>query len=135
MAHILIIDDEPLMRTLLQDILEKEGHSVQVASDGRSGLALWRQNPADLVLTDIFMPEKDGIEVILEIKRSRPEAKVVVMSGGGQARQLEMVGAATMLGADRAIQKPFDREGILALIRSLLGERASPPCESSLTRA
>lgn len=126
MGHILIIDDEPLMRTMLRDIFEKEGHSVQEAPDGRAGLALWRQNPADVVRTDIFMPEKDGIEVILEIKRSRPEARVAAMSGGGHDRQLEMVPAAMVLGADRTIEKPFDRKAILALIGDLVGQRASP---------
>ena len=135
MAHILIIDDEPLMRTMLRDIFERQGHSVQEAPDGRAGLALWRQNPADVVLTDIFMPEKDGIEVILEIKRSRSETKIAVMTGGGQTRQLEMVPAAMILGADRAIQKPFDRKAILALIGNLLGERASPDgCATSAAK-
>lgn len=130
MTTVLIIDDESLLRTTLRSMLEKEHFIVQEAADGRTGLALWRQSPTDVVLTDIFMPNKDGIEVILEIKRTRPQAKIIAMTGGGQTRQWEMVPAAILLGADRTIQKPFDKKTLLAVIKEVLHD---PPCPAEET--
>src|SRR3989304_9363323 len=101
MEKILIIDDEPQLRTVLREILVREGFTVEVAAEGRVGVARWRKEPADLVLTDIFMPNKDGIETILELKRSRPRAKIIAMTGGGQIKFREMGSAAAFLGADR----------------------------------
>lgn len=122
MTKILIIDDEPQLRSVLRDILVKEGFAVQDASDGHVGLALWRKDPADLLLTDIFMPNKDGIEIIMELKRSQPQAKIIAMTGGGPSQLMEIGAAAAFLGADRTIEKPFDRQGLLAAVRSLLVE-------------
>jgi len=83
MPRILIIDDEPLVRTVLRSLLEREGYTVMEASNGRAGLALWRHTPSDLVLTDMFMPHQDGIEVIVQLTRIWPHAKIIAMTGGG----------------------------------------------------
>lgn len=83
MARVLIIDDEPSVRTVLRALLEREGHTVRDEPDSRAGLALLRTSSVDLVLTDIFMPEKDGIEVIMGIKRRWPRSKVIAITGGG----------------------------------------------------
>lgn len=123
MEKILIIDDEPLLRRTLYDMLSREGYAVQEAPDGRAGLQQWRNHPADLVLIDIFMPVKDGIEVVREMKRLAPQTKLVVMTGGGEHQFMDMAPAAVILGADRWIQKPFSRQDLLALIRPLLQER------------
>ena len=117
MAQVLVIDDEPLLRTLVRNILERGGHTVLDASDGRAGLVLWHQNRVDVVLTDIFMPNKDGIEVLMEIKRAWPQANIIVMTGGGQTYQPDMVQAAILLGAARILQKPFDKNVLLTAIR------------------
>ena len=124
MKKILIIDDEPQIRTVLRDILSREGYAVQDAPDGRVGIAMWHKEPADLVLTDIFMPHKDGIETIMELKRSRPQAKIIAMTGGGQIDFPEMGSAAGFLGANGTLEKPFDRGSLLAAIRSVLGEHS-----------
>src|SRR5438067_1258219 len=84
MSRILIIDDEPLVRAVLRSILERHGHTVMEAPDGRAGLALWRHTPSDLVLTDIFMPGFDGIEVIRQLTRIWPQAKIIAMTGGAK---------------------------------------------------
>jgi len=123
MEKILIIDDEPEVRAVLREILVREGFTVEVAADGQVGVAMWRKEPVDLVLTDIFMPNKDGIETILELKRSRPQAKIIAMTGGGEKKFLEMRAAAGYLGADRTLEKPFDRQTLLAAIRSVLSEQ------------
>ena len=122
MKKILVIDDEPQLRTLLRTILVREGFAVQEAADGRVGLDMWRKEPADIVLTDIFMPNKDGIEMIVELKRMQPQAKIIAMTGGGETKLLEIGSAAGFLGADRTIEKPFDRKGLLTVIQSLLND-------------
>jgi len=122
MEKILIIDDEPQIRALLRTILVREGFIVEVAADGQVGLATWRNEPADVVLTDIFMPNKDGIETILELKRSRPRAKIIAMTGGGQQKFREMRSVAAFLGADRTLEKPFEPASLLAAIRDVLSE-------------
>ena len=110
MSRILIIDDELPLRQVLRSILARAGHTVFDAPNGRKGLALWRKEPVDVVVTDIFMPEKDGIEVIMEMKKSAAKPKIIAMSGGGSRRQLDVIQGALMLGADRVIQKPFDQQ-------------------------
>lgn len=120
MKKVLIIDDEQQLRALLRIILVREGFAVQEASDGRAGLALWRQSPADLVLTDLFMPETDGIEVIRVVKQSSPEAKIIAMTGGGHARMLEIAEAAKIFGAEHILYKPFGRESLLSAVNALL---------------
>jgi len=121
MARILVIDDEPDIRTLLNDVLTGEGHAVEVAADGREGLAAQRARPANLVITDIFMPEKEGIETIIELQRDFPAIKVIAMSGGGnRARSLDYLPTASQFGAVRTLPKPFDIDVMLALVRELL---------------
>jgi DNA-binding NtrC family response regulator len=121
MARILVIDDEPDIRTLLNDVLTGEGHEVEVAADGREGLAAQRARPADLIITDIFMPVQEGIETIIELQRDFPAIKVIAMSGGGnRARSLDYLPTASQFGAVRTLPKPFDIDVMLALVRELL---------------
>ena len=81
MSRILVIDDEEIMRDLLRDMLESEGHEVICASDGKEGLELYSEISPDLVITDIVMPEKDGITVVWEIRAHYPDAKLIVITG------------------------------------------------------
>ncbi len=124
MAHVLIIDDELPVRTVLRALLEREGHTVLEAPDGRAGLALLRTSSVDLVLTDIFMPEKDGIEVIMEIKRRWPHSKIIAITGGGQAGQTELIPAALLLGATRMLQKPIAKQALIDAVAEALADRA-----------
>ena len=126
MPGILVIDDEPLLRSTVVTILTREGFSVEEVSDGKAGIAMCHKNPPDVVITDIFMPNKDGIEVVMELKRSCPRTKIIAMTGGGQWRMMEIVSAAKSLGADHILHKPFERESLLAAVNAVLGTPPPP---------
>jgi len=118
MATILIVDDDASIRTFLCRILEEDGHEVREAADGQIGLRLYRQDPTDLFITDILMPERDGMEVTLALTREFMEANVIAMSGAADARSLRDI--ATLFGARHIIQKPFTVEEIRRLVRITL---------------
>jgi len=84
MARILVIDDDIQILEMLGQTLEREGYEVVDALDGKEGMRLYREAPTDLVITDIVMPEKEGVETIMELKRDFPDVKIIAMSGGGQ---------------------------------------------------
>jgi two-component system response regulator (stage 0 sporulation protein F) len=115
MARILVIDDQEAVRSLLRIVLEGAGHEVLEASNGRLGLALYRERSADLIITDIVMPEMNGLELLLELTRNFLNVKVIAMSGG-----LESVGplnAAKLLGARQTFHKPLDMGELLSAVR------------------
>ena len=122
MSRILVIDDELPLRRVLRRTLERAGHTVLDAPDGRTGLALWRREPTDVVVTDIFMPEKDGIEVILEMRHVAAKPKIIAMSGGGRKGLLDWNSSALALGADRVLLKPFDPRTLLLTVQEVLGD-------------
>lgn len=122
MAFILVIDDDKQIQAYLREVLEFFGYEVVVASDGMEGLKLFRDKPADLVITDIIMPEKTGFEIIMDLKREFPAVKVIAISGGdkvGPGRYLEV---AESFGADRILLKPFKHKELLEDIQELLGD-------------
>jgi CheY-like chemotaxis protein len=121
MSRILVIDDELPLRRVLRSILERAGHTVLDAPDGRKGMELWRREPIDVVVIDIFMPDKDGIAVILEMKNVVPKPKIIAMSGGGQKGLLDWNSAALSMGADRVLLKPFDQRTFLLTVQEVLG--------------
>jgi two-component system response regulator (stage 0 sporulation protein F) len=121
MSRILIIDDELPIRRLLRTILEGAGHTVLDAPDGREGMALWHREPIDVVVTDIFMPESDGLQVLIEMKKVATKPKIIAMSGGGQKGLLDWRASALALGADRVLVKPFDQRTFLLTIQEMLG--------------
>ncbi|MCP9440847.1 MAG: response regulator [Nitrospira sp.] len=118
MASILIVDDEEPVRTLLRRVLEKDGHTVSEAANGAIALALYRQNPADLVITDILMPERDGMAVLLDLTKEFLDAKVIAMTGASGDQHLLRV--AKLFGARAVIKKPFAVEEIRRLVRFTL---------------
>jgi two-component system, response regulator, stage 0 sporulation protein F len=118
MASILIVDDEDSVRQLLRRILEEDGHEVREASNGHEGLNLYRQAPADLVITDILMPARDGMDVTLELTREFLDAKVIAMTGATGDRNFLSV--AKLFGARQIIQKPFTVEEVRRLVRYTL---------------
>ncbi len=119
-ARILVIDDDDDLRETLAEFLTLEGYRVTAASNGRVGLALLREQGADLVITDLFMPEQEGIETILEVRRTRPEIPIVAMSGGGVLQDLHLLAAARYHGAVRSLPKPLDLYQMADVVRSLL---------------
>lgn len=118
MATILILDDEAPTRAVLRDILEEDGHHIREAADGQAGLALYRESPADLVITDILMPERDGMDVTLALTREFLDARVIAMTGATDDQNF--LNVAKLFGARRVIQKPFTPDAIRRVVRYTL---------------
>ncbi len=122
MANILVIDDDSEITEALRRILEAEGHVVREASDGKTALRHFAGNPADLVITDIYMPEMDGIEFLIRVREAFPESRIVAMSGGGFLSRDRVLGAASMLGASPVLEKPFSVEEVVDVVDRALSE-------------
>jgi DNA-binding response OmpR family regulator len=125
MARILIIDDEDQPRHMLQQALRRAGHEVIEARDGNEGLQRFQEAPADLVITDILMPEKEGLETIMDLRRVFPAVKIIAVSGGGRTGNLNFLDIAQRLGAQRTLQKPFGVHAMLAVVHELLQEQSA----------
>lgn len=125
MARILVIDDEEGIRNAIRRALSMEGYEVVLASDGVEGERVFREGPPDLVITDIFMPGKEGVELVNDLIADYPDVKIIVMSGGARMAENDnlefLLGVAESAGARRVIKKPFELDDILAMTRSLLG--------------
>lgn len=120
MANILVIDDDPHLRAMLRRTLEHAGHVVHEAEDGEEGLAMAQAEPPDLVVTDIFMPRKEGLETIMDLRRTNRGVPVIAMSGGGARGAIEHLETADKMGAACTLTKPFSREEVLAAVASVL---------------
>lgn len=120
MAHILIIDDERPVRLLLRRIFEAEGHLVSDAAEGGEGIKLYRENPADLIITDLVMPGKEGLETIRELKHDYPDIKIIAISGGGRNMPGEYLRFAELMGAKTVLSKPVSKERLLEAVNELL---------------
>jgi DNA-binding response OmpR family regulator len=121
MPKILVIDDDGLVRDTIVRILERKGYRVLVAEDGARGLRMFRSEQPDLVITDIIMPEKEGLETIREIRGERPEAKILAVSGGGRIGNIDFLEFAGKLGACEIMPKPFDPADLLDAVGRCLG--------------
>lgn len=117
---ILIVDDEEQMRLALRKMLEREGYSVREAENGDKAIRIHREKQADLIITDIIMPEKEGLGTIVEIKSEFPDTKIFAMSGGGKNSPEQYLRMANGLGVDRVFVKPFNREDILSAVAEVL---------------
>ena len=120
MASVLIIDDEREVLRALRRALEREGHTVREAADGKTALRHFAGDPADLVISDIYMPEMDGIEFLIRVREAFPEAKIIAMSGGGHLAKEQVLKAADALGAVGVLEKPFSTEEVLEAVQSAL---------------
>lgn len=121
MAKILVIDDSEDIRILLHEALQAAGHSVVEAADGEEGLRSYREHYPDLVITDIVMPNKEGLETIMELRRESPGVKIVAMSGGTRGMVISFLPAAKKLGADYTLPKPFSLAELQAVVDDALG--------------
>ncbi len=122
MPRILVVEDDEPLRSVLRQILERTGHEVAEAADGRAALEIQRQKGADLVITDIIMPEVDGIETIMVLRREFPSVKIIAISGGSRVGPREFLNLARVLGAHRTLHKPFALQEMLDAVDELLGE-------------
>ncbi len=123
MARILVIDDNDEFRTVFREMLEKGGYEVVEASNGDAGIALYRQAPTDIVITDIVMPGKEGVETMVELRREFPNVKLIAMSGGGfEDPQTYLEGAKLIGGAVRTFAKPFSMDAMFKAIKEIIGE-------------
>jgi DNA-binding NtrC family response regulator len=122
--RIMVVDDDPGIRRALQLLLSRAGYRVMEARDGLEALRMWRDHGGDLVITDLHMPEKNGIETILELLTHSPGTRIIAMSGGGQTKRLDLLANTTMLGAVLTIEKPFTLSEMLTLVKQALKEAA-----------
>ena len=120
MKRILLIDDDAAVRLTVGEVLDRAGYEVHSADDGRSGLELFQRNDFDLLITDLLMPEQDGLETIMALRRGRAPLKIMVISGCGQSLGPEYMKIARHLGADSTLAKPFTRDELLTAVADLL---------------
>jgi DNA-binding NtrC family response regulator len=122
--RIMVVDDDPGIRRALHLLLSRAGYRVIQARDGLEALRMWRDHGGDLVITDLHMPEKNGIETILELLTHSPGTRIIAMSGGGQTKRLDLLANTTMLGAVLTIEKSFTLSEMLTLVKQALKEAA-----------
>lgn len=120
MANILVLDDDKDILNLLGTILRQSGHLVHCLEDGRQAFTIHKESPIDLIITDILMPEFDGIEVIRQFRQLSPKLKIIAISGGGYTDPQQFLSMAQRLGADATFNKPFDWNALVATANSLL---------------
>lgn len=121
MAPILVIDDDPQINALLQDVLEFEGFQVITAQRAIEGLQHLETTKVDLVITDVLMPDKEGLETIREMRQRFPHTKILAISGGLTKSGVDVLELAKRLGAHSVLSKPFDVQDLVKSVRQLLG--------------
>lgn len=124
MGRILIIDDEAEIRTALREMLQRAGHEVIEAEDGKVGVVLYRKSPVDLVITDLFMPEQEGLRTMAILKREDLNVKMIAISGGGVLGSTDMLSVAEQFGASYTFAKPFCLDDMLNAVNRLLDSTA-----------
>jgi CheY-like chemotaxis protein len=120
MAQILLIDDNDIFRSLLKETLIHFGHKVIEANNGREGLKMFTAAGADLIITDLVMPEIEGFEVLMELQKHRPLVKIIVVSGGVRGNALDFLDIAKRLGASKVLAKPFTNDELMSTVNELL---------------
>ena len=123
MATIIIIDDEEGLRKMLRHSLENLGHVIHEAPDGRRGVELVKSHSPDLIITDILMPEQEGLETIRLVRRSAPDIPIIAISGGGRTARMDFLEVAQEFGANATVSKPFRPREFVQLVERLLGDR------------
>lgn len=122
MTKILIIDDEALIRKMLRKVLEKNGYEVMEACNGNEGIKFFKEHLPDMVITDLLMPEKEGLETIKEIKRISPDIKIIAISGGGMVNPDIYLNLARKFGAHHSFVKPVDNDELILTVKQLLAK-------------
>lgn len=122
MAKILVIDDEPSILLMIKKMVEKAGHEADLALNGNEGIEKIEKNKPDLVITDIIMPQMEGLETILGLRKKYPKLKIIAISGGGRVGPEGYLSSAKLLGADRIFQKPLVQKDFMEAVTTLLNE-------------
>jgi DNA-binding response OmpR family regulator len=125
MFKILIIDDEANILFMLKKMLERYGYETELALNGVEGIEMFKNSKPDLVITDIIMPEKEGLETIREMKRIKSDLKIIAMSGGGKVSAENYLTIARIFGASKLIAKPFTIKDMLSAVRELLNDEVA----------
>jgi len=120
MARVLVVDDDGHVRSTLRTLLESDGHEVKVADDGVSATRILGQYCPDVLVTDLIMPDKEGLAMIIETRRCLPDTRIIAVSGGGLVASREYLRTAKALGADLALPKPIDPAGFLLAVKDLV---------------
>ncbi|MBA3013774.1 MAG: response regulator [Proteobacteria bacterium] len=120
MARILVIDDDPWVLKIFRQILEDDGHVVSTASNGQEGLDLFRQNPTELIITDMVMPVKDGLKLIMELEKEFPNVPAIAISGGGVIEPERYLTLAESIGTRKTLIKPVSKQDLLDAVHSVL---------------
>jgi len=131
MSRILVIEDSEELRRLLCRALTPAGHEVVATGSGEEGIRRFRERPADLIITDIFMPEMDGLEVIRTLRRESSAFRVIAISGGGSLGNIDILRSAKQMGADRILAKPFRFQELLQIVAEL----TAPPADAGVPLA
>jgi DNA-binding response OmpR family regulator len=125
--HVLIIDDDRIVRDALAQVLQHAGYTVTSAADGIRGIAAFRDRRPDIIITDIIMPEKEGIETIIEIRAEAPEMPILAISGGARIGNTDFLNIARKLGATDVLAKPFEAKELLVKVAACLEPPRSHP--------
>jgi CheY-like chemotaxis protein len=133
MARILIVDDEPDILVILERMLRKLNHETVLAVNGREAVRRLEEGPVDLIITDLIMPESEGIETIAAVRKRWPGVKIIAMSGGGRQSPMPYLAVAATLGADATLAKPFERSDLVDALQHVLG--ADVPTSSPASRS
>lgn len=123
MANILLIEDEQLVAATIEVVLMKAGHKVTVANNGEAGLAKFAEIAPDLVITDIIMPQKEGIETIRDLRAKSPNIPIIAISGGGRTKNFDFLRMAHKLGANEVLRKPFANADLVAVVGRCLNKQ------------
>jgi DNA-binding response OmpR family regulator len=120
MPNILLVDDDEQLRSMLKIVLTRAGHEVQEACNGNEALKFQGKHPADLMITDIIMPDREGLDTIREVRRNNTDIKIIAMSGGGRNTSFDYLTLAKKMGADYVLAKPFSNQEILRVVQLVL---------------
>ena len=120
MSHILVIEDDQQMREMVKQMLQRAGYNAVGAGDGREGMQIVREQAIDLIITDIIMPDQEGLETIMQVRREYPNIPVIAISGGGRVEPENYLHSAKLLGAAHTFAKPLNRDDVLRVVSQLL---------------
>ena len=120
MPRILVVDDNASIREAVCEMLEATGYQTVAAENGRLAATIHRTTPVDLLITDLFMPDTDGLEIIYQFRHDFPHVKIIAMSGGGSRGLVELLTVAKKMGAQRTFMKPFAWEDLIAAVQELV---------------